>query len=296
MKLRNTGAILLALALALFCGCDSQRLDQFASFATAGCQYVEALHKVLADAGSAMIASDSVTLLTVRKQAGVGDANAVIQNDKQLETYLDNLQKIDAHASLLGAYFSAISNLTNGKAASNTAAAATGLLDSINNFNPQIEKISFGGKSTKDVVNTGTNLVVTHFEVRALDEQLHKAAPTIDQALALQEAAATVIAEQMKAALGASLEVRESTDVVDPYVNGPPANWNSNRESFLRAKVTIASVDQAKTAITHLRLVFKQLMENPHASIDLTSLLTDISKMAGYASALESSVGNKPKK
>jgi hypothetical protein len=58
--------------------------------------------------------------------------------------------------------------------------------------------------------------VVTHFEVKALDEQLHKAAPAIDQALALQEAAVTVIAEQMKAALGASLEVRESTDVVDP--------------------------------------------------------------------------------
>jgi hypothetical protein len=157
MKFRNAGSILFALTL-FSNGCDSQRLDQFASFATAGSQYVEALHKVIADAGSAMIASNSATLLVVRKQAGVGDANAIIQNDKLRGTYLDNLQKIDAHASLLGSYFSAISNLTNGQAASDTAAAATGLLGSINNFNAQIEKISFGGKSVKDLVSTGTNV------------------------------------------------------------------------------------------------------------------------------------------
>lgn len=295
MKSRKTGLILLALALFLN-GCDSQRLDQFASFATAGSQYVEALHKVIDDAGSAMIASDSATLLVARKQAGVGDANAVIKTDKLLETYLDNLQKIDAHASLLGSYFSTVSNLTNGKTGSDAGAAATGLLDSINNFNPQIEKVSFGGKSVKDLVSTGTNFVVTHFEVKALDGQLHHAAPIIDHALALQEAAVTVIADQMKTALGASLEVRESTDVVDPYVSGPPANWNSNRESFLRAKVTVDSVDHAKTAISHLRLVFKQLLENPHSSIDLNALLTEINKMAGYASALESSVGDTAKK
>jgi hypothetical protein len=296
MKFRNIASILIALALTFSNGCDSERLDQFVSFATAGSQYAQALHKVIADAGSAMIASDSATLLVIRKQAGGGDPNAVTQNDRLLETYLDNLQKIDTHASLLGSYFSAISNLTNGKAASNTATAATGLLDSINNFNPQIEKIAFAGKNIKDFVSPGTNLVVTHFEVKILDEQLHKAAPTIDQALALQEAAVTAIAEQMKAALGASLEVRESTDVIVPYVNGPPANWNSNRESFLRVKVTIDSVDHARTAISHLRLAFKQLLENPRTSIDLSTLLGEIGKMAGYASALESSVPSKPAK
>ena len=112
----------------------------------------------------------------------------------------------------------------------------------------------------------------------------------MDRALSLQEAAADAIAKQMKASLAASLEVRESTDVIEPYVSGPPSNWNANRESFLRAKVTIDSVDQAKTAITHLHTSFKQLVENRNASIDLTALFQEIGKMSGYASAVESSL------
>jgi hypothetical protein len=282
--------------LAFVCGCDSGRLDQFASFASAGSQYVQVLHRVIDGAGSAMIASDSATLIIARRQAGTGDPNAVRQDDKLLERYLANLQKIDAHATLLGVYFGAIANLTNGKAASDTATAATGLLDSINSFNPEIEKVTFAGKGVKDYVKTTTSLVVAHFEVKALNEQLQKAAPTIDRALSLQEAAVDAIADQMKASLAASLEVRESTDVIEPYVNGPPINWNSNRESFLRAQVTIDGVDQAKAAISHLHLAFKQLVENRHASIDLASLLSEISKMTGYASALDSSIKGKPGK
>ena len=297
MKAKNIAVTFLGVVIfSLLPGCESQRLDQFASFAAAGSQYVQALHKVIEQAGSAMIASDSATLIMARKQAGVGDPSTVRQDDQMLETYLDNLQKIDAHASLLGSYFEAIAKLTNGKAASDTATAASGLLDSINSFNPEIEKATFAEKSVKDYVKSGTNLVVTHFEVRALDEQLQKAAPTIDQALTLQEAAVNAIADQMKAALGASLEVRESTDVIEPYVSGPPPNWNSSRESYLRAKVTIDSVDQAKAAIGKLHAAFRQLAENRNASIDLSSLLNDINKMVGYASALESSLQHKSAK
>ncbi len=292
MKVKPITAAIIGVVFAFSSGCDSRRLDQFASFASAGFQYIQALHKVIDEAGSAMIASDSATLIVARKQAGTGDPNVVRQDDKLLETYLDTLQTIDAHATLLGSYFAALTNLTNGKAATDTASAATGLLDSINSLNPEIEKASFAGKSVKEYVKSATNLVVAHFEVKTLDEQLQKAAPTIDKALSLQEAAVDAIAEQMRASLAASLEIRESTDVIEPYVNGPPPNWNSNRESFLRAKVTIDSVSQAKAAVSHLHVAFKQLVENRHAAIDLATLLNDINKMAGYASAVGSSLGD----
>src|SRR5262249_500170 len=143
-----------------------------------------------------------------------------------------------------------------------------------------------------DFVQVGTGLVIARFQVRALDEHLQKAAPAIDKALSLQEAAVDAIASQMKASLAASLEVRETTDVIQPYVNGPSAKWNANRESFLRAKVTIDSVDHAKTAISQLRLAFRQLVESRNATIDLPTLLREINKMVGYASALESSAAN----
>ena len=68
----------------------------------------------------------------------------------------------------------------------------------------------------------------------------------------------------MKADMKASLEVKETTDVVEPYLakGDIPANWNSNREAFLRTKVTLDSVDSAQTAINQLNITFKELVEN----------------------------------
>jgi hypothetical protein len=120
---------------------------------------------------------------------------------------------------------------------------------------------------------------------------LKKDAPTVDQALALQEAAVTAIASHMKEALATTLQVRESSDVIGPYVaniDNLPSSWNSNREAFLRAKVTIESVDNAKAAITQLRKDFRKLVQSKDASIDFTTLLSDINKMTGYVGALES--------
>jgi hypothetical protein len=51
-------------------GCDTERLSQFSSFAAAGSQYVQNFHQLTAQAGSAMIASDSATLIVARTQAG----------------------------------------------------------------------------------------------------------------------------------------------------------------------------------------------------------------------------------
>ena len=143
---------------------------------------------------------------------------------------------------------------------------------------------------------SGNPLVVAHFEVRAIDEQLKKDTPTIDQALALQEAAVTAIVSQMKDSLAASLQGRELSDVIGPYlanVDNLPANWNSNREAFLRAKVTIDSVDSARAAITQLHKDFRQMVEDKNASIDFTTLLDDMNKMSGYVSALQSTAKTK---
>lgn len=297
MKTNKAKAVILAAAFVLISGCDSQRLSQFSSFAAAGSLYVQEFHKVIQETGSAMIAVDSAVLVNGRNLAGEGNKDDVIKNDKLLETYLAILQKIDSHASALGSYFDAITQLTNGKASNDVSTAATDLLDSINNtFNPQIEKLSFGGKTIKDFVTEGSNLIVAHFEVKALNDHLKKAAPVIDRALALQEAAMEAIAVQMKASLNDSLKDRESTDVIQPYVQGPPPNWNADRESFLRTKVTITDVDNAKAAISKLHATFRELVQNPNATVDLATLLNEINKIAGFTSAIESSAQIKSSK
>ncbi|HXN74436.1 MAG TPA: hypothetical protein VN861_17950 [Candidatus Acidoferrales bacterium] len=299
MKRKNTAVMCVLLALTFFPSCDTQRLGQFAAFATAGSQYVTAFHQLTAQAGSAMIAIDSVVLITAHNQVS-SDLKAnpskyeseVVSHDQLLQTYLANLQLLDEHATQLGSYFDAISNLADGKAASGTSAAATDLLNSIEALSPSVAKATFLGKSVQDYVTTGTPLVVAHFEVTALDDQLKKAAPVIDTALSLQEAAVAAIGSQLKASLGDTLSASETNEVVDPYLQTTelPANWNTNREAFLRAKVTLGNLDSAQAAIKQLHITFKQLVEDKNASIDLTTLLNDITKMAGYANSLESSL------
>jgi hypothetical protein len=303
MKRRHIAAAAIGSVLILFCSCNSERLTQFSTFAAAGSLYVDNLHQVIAQAGTAMIASDSAVLIAAGKIAGKDlvsshrdqYAKDIQTDDAELQQYLATLQVIDAHATLLGSYFSAIAQLANNGAATKGTTAAGDLLDSIAAFNSKVESATLkaGNFNTtvKQFVQTNTPLVIAHFEVRALDEQLKKDAPTVDQALALQEAAVTAIASHMKEALATTLQVRESSDVIGPYVaniDNLPSNWNSNREAFLRAKVTIESVDNAKAAITQLRKDFRKLVQSKDASIDFTTLLSDINKMTGYVGALES--------
>jgi hypothetical protein len=149
--------------------------------------------------------------------------------------------------------------------------------------------------NVKSFVQPVTDLVVAHFEAKALNENLEANAKVIDPALSLQEAAVAAIGFQMKASLASSLAARETTDVLDPYQGTDPANpwrpdkWASNRDAYVRATVTLDSVGSAKKAITQLRQGFRDLVANEGTSINFQTLLDDINKMAGYVSALQSS-------
>jgi hypothetical protein len=278
----------------LLSGCDSDRLTQFGAFASAGTAYVTTFHTFTADVGSAYISADSATLMVARTQAGAGvTANAgvfrknVADEDIALKDYLANLKKLDEHAALLGAYFAAITQLTNGKASSSTVTSIDGLADSINKFNPEIEKASFGGKNVKDYIGIVTPLVVDHFEVKALNEELIKSAPVIDKALALQEAAVAALSDQIKSSLAASLQVREAKDVLDPYVaaGALPSSWSASREAYVRQNLILDSADSAKSAVTSLHKAFSELVSNKAAKIDFSALTTAIGKMAGFVIA-----------
>lgn len=281
----------------LMAGCDSTRLSQFGTFAAAGIAYVTAFHTFTADAGSAYIATDSATLIVARNQLSAEQLNAskiafrsnAVRQDKQSKEYITNLQKLDVHASLLGAYFAAIIQLTDGKASDSTVTSVNSLADAINAFNPEIENVKFGDKNVKDYLGSIVPLVVDHFAVKRLNEDLNRNAKIIDRALSLQDAAVAAISDQMKSALAASLEVRESTDVLNPYLTPGqlPDTWPSSRERFIRADVTLASADSAKAAISSLHQAFRDLLANKSAAVDFGTVLSDIGQMAGYAAAVK---------
>ena len=301
----SLAAGLLGVSALLLCACATQRLDQYSAFATAGTTYVANFRQVTAQAGSAMIAVDSVVMATVHRNVGSDvERNPdkysaeLVKHDQSLQTHLAVLQLIDTHATLLGSYFNAISKLTDSKTATATSAAATDLLKSIQGFDASLAKAALGGKSIEDYVTVGTVFVVAHFQVKALDDQLQRAAPIIDRALSLQEAAVAAIGTEIKASMTDTLKNRELTDVINPFLSPKdlPGSWNTNREAYLRASVSLNTVDSAQTAIKQLHVTFKQLVENKSGPIDLQTLIKDITDMVAYANAAESTLKTSPAK
>lgn len=280
-------------------GCDTDRLAQLGAFAAAGTAYVTTFQTFTATAGSAFIASDSATF--VKARSNQDDAHltqnakilraSIAQDDATLKAYLANLQKLNAHAQLLGAYFAAITQLTDGKASAATVTSMNSLVDSIDKYNPEIEKASFAGKNVKDFIGPITQLAVTHYEVKALDEQLKHAAPVIDKALTLQQAAIEALSTQLKDSLSASLQLQESSDVLDPYVTpGPlPVTWIASREAYIRQDVTLQSADCADAAIKSLHAAFTKLATDKTSRIDFAKLYSDIGSMAGFTAAAQAS-------
>jgi hypothetical protein len=288
-------AAVLAAAMLLSSGCDSDRLAQFGNFAAAGTAYVASFHTLTKDAGSAFIAADSATFITARAQAVPTAASApqtitmIASDDVVLKNYLGSLQALDAHADVLASIFTAIAALTNGKASAATVTSVNALIDSLNTLNPQIEKVNFGGKSVKDYAGTATSFVVTRFEVHSLNKLLEERAPVIDRALALQVAAVTALSDQLKTSLSASLESQEQTKVLTPYVSpgSLPASWAADREAYIRQNVVLSSASSAQAAIKTLRADFGTLVQDPKATIDWKTLLDLIGKMASYVAAAE---------
>lgn len=277
-------------------GCDGDRLQQFSSFASLGSAYVTSIHGLVRETGSAMIASDSATLIRARElatPAGVASDKASFEkqlkdSNVQLKQYLETLQKLDSHASRLGAYFKAISQLADSKHAAEFSASADALVQSIDDINPVLEKLSVGDKKVADYIKPTSRLVVAHFQVRALDQRLEKDAPIIDRALAIQQAALEALSAQSSTALQATVQMKEGSEVIGPYVaNKPlPSVWTKRRENFLRAKVTLESAEGAKEASGNLRDCFRELVAKKEGSLDFHSLMQAISQLNDYVTEL----------
>ncbi len=291
MKYRKSAAAVFVAASALLSGCDSDRLAQFGNFAAAGTAYVASFHTLTKDAGSAFIAADSAFFIAARAASPPQSTATLAADDVVDKNILANLQKLDAHADVLASLFTAIAALTDGKASAASVTSVNALIDSLNAWNPQIEKLKFGGKTVKDYAGTVTSFIVTRYEVHSLNKLLQERASIINRALTLQVAAVKLLSDVLETSLSASLEAQEKTKVLAPFLapGSLPASWASDREAYIRQNVVLASANAAEAAIKTLQADFALLIQDPKAKIDWKTLLDEIGKMASYVAAVEAS-------
>ena len=303
--MRRTLSVLLAatVLVASVTGCDSDRLQNFATFAGLGTAYVSAFHGLTKAAGDAYVANSNATMIEARTMSGDPVAAAptllplVKKNAVYTRDYLITLEKLDAQADLLGDYFAAVAQLSGTKNADAISASTESLVDALKGVAPQIEDLKIGANPITTFLPQASTVVVAHFEVKALDKRLQQDAPVIDHALALQEAAVGALSVQLAAALKDSNDMFEESRIERPFASAGalPSSWSADREKVIRTTVILDNAEGAKEASKKLRTSFEDLVSNKDAQLDLKGLLAALQQMSGYINAVNSTATSSKK-
>jgi len=292
--------LLVLCGVLLLSGCDSERLKEFSSLAAAGSAYAAVSPSFAAQLGSAQITinNDQAVIAHANPIDPATAKHNIRQQDADLKAYLSTLDRLNAQAALLGAYFDAMAQLANSKNTDQIVTSANGLIAQINKVNDSVAQSKLSNsptaKSIEDLVGQAAGLVVTHFQVKALDNNLEANAKTIDRALALQEAAIRAMQLQFSLALAGDDAFREETQVISPYVSTKdlPKSWASDRTAYIQSSVSMASADAAEAAITKLRVAFQEVVQNKGSQVDFNGILDAIGKMAGYANDVKTAISS----
>ena len=293
-----------AVRLSVFCGfllltgCDSERIEQFSSLAAAGSAYAATFPVLSEQLGNAQITITNDQAVAAH-MAGIDTDTAkakISQQDTDLKIFLSTIDKLNAQTAVLGAYFAAMAQLANSKNSDQIVTSANGLYTQLKSVNAAVGNSKFSSdpaaKTIDELLGPVTQLVVAHFQVKALDANLNAHAQEVDRALALQEKAVQEMTLILSLAVNGDDKAREQSQVIGPYVSTKdlPKSWASDRTAYIRSSVSLASADAAKDAITKLRTAFQDVVQNKSSQIDFNSLLDVIGKMAGYANDVKTAI------
>ena len=272
-------------------GC-AERLNQFNTFAQAGTTYVTASQSVIQAAGTATVNTDSALLMKYRSDLDETQRRErVTKSDTLLKERLHVLQLISAHGKLLQQYFEALASLSDPKATNTVGTAAQGVYDSLAKISPELKNARMGGTSVSSFIPTVISPIVATFKAHALNEELKARASAIVNEIALQEAAFSAIAAELKTDAQVQQNLKE-TDSIDEFVAGAslPTDWAAQRLAILSAPPAVASADAASKAAAQLRSAFSALVENRPDSTGFTSLMNDVSNMLTITQSIQGAV------
>ena len=270
---------LLIISPLLLDGCVGTRLAQFKDFSQAGASYIKATDSFFDEAGLAAIRGDTAILLKARADLSEPQRRSQIQkNDTLLRQRLLILRQIKAHNRLLGEYFDVLGQMADSKAPASLRTAAQGIYDSMAGLSPALKSANIGGFSVGDALPGALPIVIAPMKARVLERELKSRALLIERELALQEAALTVVTQELKTDLAVELNTQETTEIIDPYAlhTDLPGDWPAKRETLLIAVSASENVGAAADAAKKLRLSFQKLVANELTSQGLSSLISDI--------------------
>jgi hypothetical protein len=274
-------AVLAALLVALT-GCASVRTNQFRAFSSAGVEYAKASRVLYREAGIAAIDADSAVLERTRETASATERQQdLLERNKLLRERLALLNDLSRHAELLQSYFEVLAEMADSRAPAELRGAAEGIFRSLEQVSGRIRTAKVGSDPVSRFAGSIMEIGVARHRNRALDEELNSRKKAIEREIDLQEAALRAVREQMQTDLEAQLRMRESGEVVLPYVGtgSLPKTWHRNRREVLMAGDAIASLEAAQGAAARLKRAFAALVEGRLEPEQISGFLKNVNEV-----------------
>jgi hypothetical protein len=293
--LRNRLTPLTLTLLLLASACAPARLSQFRSFSQAGVSYVKASEAFLDEAGAAAIKGDTTLLLRARPDLTEAERRKqLLANNRLLRERLLLLNQLKTHGNLLREYFEILGLLADSKAPAPLTASAQNVFAGLSKLAPSLRSASLGGVSIESRLPAVLNLAVAPFKSRALENELKERGPAIERELALQEAALSLLSEELRKDLTILANAVETRDLVTPFASAPdvPSNWPARRAEILHSQVTSESATAAALAAAKLRAAFQRLASNQLDPAALSSLTAEISALVNLTGAIKAAGAN----
>ncbi len=294
--MRNIFFILLLMA---FTSCVTTRLNQFASFAEVGQLYAAAVEGLTQETGKVAIDADSELLLKDRDLYSPEERGDIyLDRTEALKSYLETLQQIRMHTTLLGDYFSALGELAGSDAPSTISNQLNAVVTSLGSLHPKLANASIGTTPVKDFLGEATPLVISGFKQQKLEAELRRSAPMIERELELQCALLKALASQLQTDMELLLNLKDFQSVLTPYVSAAPLGdaWKTKRREVMTTRLSMDAVDKAQTAASALKLSFTNLLENKTGMAGFTPLFNDIQAMINMVEMLRNNSENKTNK
>lgn len=282
----------LAVSAILLQSCATARLAQFRGFSQAGTAYVKASDSFLDEAGLAAIRGDTAILLRARPQLNAQERQKqILTNNKLVKERLLVLMQIRTHGRLLRDYFEVIGAMADNKAPESLSSAAKGTYDSLARLSPILKSATIGNSSVSDALPPVVAMVVSSLKAKTLERELEERSSLIERELALQEAALSLLSQQIAVDLSVELNVAESQQVNDPYVSASdlPKEWSAKRQDVLDAVVASKSAGAAAQAAKKLRESFAKLVANQLDNASLAALIEEINAILDLTEKIKGS-------
>jgi len=275
-------------------GCATHRKGQFIQFAAAGTSYADAIMELTEEAGDLAVDADSILLIKDMEALGPeGRRKAYTERTKELEGLMLSLATFRSHTSLLKKYFTVLGKLAASEAPAGIAESTGGLVEKLGELSSSLQDAKIGEAPVQDFLSKSTKLIVSHYEQKALEQELRKHAETIQAELNIQQAFLAALAEDVQSDMDTIHKAKSYVDVAKPYFVGGelPKDWQKNRRQLISSVVMKGSVANARAAAKSMQEKFEALTENKITPADFGDLFSDINAMFDLVELVQETTG-----